>query len=1194
MSSEDCTSRQLFSREGHILKFAALAATIRGIEVPVGAAYEIVGAVSERPGDSVDRGRPPFELEEDTDRGLVQVEVQSRKAERRAVLLIAPRRPEAARSEMHVGSNRVTDPDLPFKAFLIARSASVTSTAGRRSLRGHQPAAPAVRGRVDSEPQEPPATAQAGIRRVVEDVPLEDAALVLCTDLVQPPQQICEVGHRQLDLDFAAGRLGLGHAASIAEQPTQSRVLERYPLAIAVAGPSQHNRFPAEVWPALMTEPTTPLMRQYHAAKKQHPAALLLFRLGDFYELFYDDAVVASRILQITLTSRNKEKGQAVPMCGVPYHAAENYIARLIRAGHKVAICEQMEEPGPGKKIVRREVIRVLTPGTATGASLVETKENNFLAAVARGTASPAQAKRQAQTARAMAFGVAGPSDTAGESHAASSSAPASPARSRNDAVIGLAYVDLSTGDFRATEFSGDKAEARLRDELDTLRPREILVPQPVTLFPSASPATLDVSGAVETRLDDWIFEPQYAGRLLEEQFRVVALEGFGLDGHAQATAAAGAIVHYLRETSAITPHKPEDASAVPSLRPTGAGLEHLDRIVYYHQQDAMILDGVTARNLELVEPAAGDDASATLLRAIDETATGMGARLLRSWILRPEISLAEIQERLGAVEELKARTVAREEIRKQLEGILDLERLNSRVTLGIVTPRDLLALGASVAKIPALRTHLVAEPMAAAARLSDLREQMDEMADIGSLIARGIADDPPAVLNEAGVIRRGFHAGLDELRDIMKQGRQIIASMEERERKRTGIGSLKIRYNQVFGYYIEISKANLHLAPADYERKQTLVGAERFTSPELKEYEHKVLSAEERVLEIERRLYLEIRETIAREAARLRRTAMAIAHVDVLANFARIAAARNYTRPEFTETHDGRRGVLMIAGGRHPVIEKLVEERGERFVPNDLYLDDESQFLLIITGPNMGGKSTYLRQAALISILAQMGSFVPVAQAKLPVLDRIFTRIGASDNLARGRSTFLVEMNEVAAILNTATPASLVLLDEVGRGTATFDGLSIAWAVVEALHAGARPRTLFATHYHELTELEQLLPGVKNVHVSVREAGSEIIFLRRVEPGSADKSYGIEVARLAGLPNDVIVRAREILRRHEQSEDKLTEELSPGASPPAPQQSSFTAIDESVLEALRGADLNKLTPLEALNLLAALQRQLK
>ena len=920
-----------------------------------------------------------------------------------------------------------------------------------------------------------------------------------------------------------------------------------------------------------MTEPTTPLMRQYHAVKKQYPAALLLFRLGDFYELFYADAVVASKILQITLTSRNKEKDQAVPMCGVPYHAAENYIARLIRAGHKVAICEQMEQPGPGKKIVRREIVRVLTPGTASGSGLVEAKENNYLAAVARTGA----AARTTET------------------------------------VVGLAFVDLSTGEFRATEFFGDSADAKLRDELGILRPREILLARPATLFPVAAATEMENLGTVETRLDDWVFESNYATRILEEHFRVATLEGFGLDGHPCATSASGALVHYLRETSAIGARSAEDSAAVPSMRPAGAGLEHIDRIVFYEQQDAMVLDAVTTRNLELIEPSTGDDASATLLRAIDETATGMGARLLRSWIVRPEISLLEINARLDAVKELRSRTVVREEIRKTLEAILDLERLTSRVTLGVATPRDLLALRHSLDAVPTLRSLLgqvvelhdgatSKDPADSGGRLVLVREQLDEMKDVRDTIAGGISDDPPAVANDPGVIRNGYNAELDELQVVTKQGRQIIASMEDRERKRTGIASLKIRYNNIFGFYIEITNANAHLAPADYERKQTLVNAERFTSPELKSHEQKVLSAEERVREIERRLYSEIREGIAREAGRLRKTASAIAQLDVLVNFARIAAARNYTRPEFTDkilAKKGKRGVLMIAGGRHPVIEKLLEERGERFVPNDLYLDDESQFLLVITGPNMGGKSTYLRQAALISVMAQMGSFVPAVQAKVPLLDRIFTRIGASDNLARGRSTFLVEMSEVAAILNTATAASLVLLDEVGRGTSTFDGLSIAWAVVESLHSGAKPRTLFATHYHELTELEQLLPGVKNVHVAVQEAGSEIIFLRRVEPGSANKSYGIEVARLAGLPGEVITRAREILRRHEQSEEKLSHELSPGAggadaAVPA-RQTSFTAIDESVLDAIRCAKLDALTPLEAMNLLAVLQKQL-
>ena len=641
-----------------------------------------------------------------------------------------------------------------------------------------------------------------------------------------------------------------------------------------------------------MNEPTTPLMQQYHAVKKQHPAALLLFRLGDFYELFYEDAVVASRLLQITLTARNKEKGQAVPMCGVPYHAAENYIARLIRAGHKVAICEQMEVPGPGKKIVRREVIRVLTPGTASGAGLVGAKENNYLAAVARSVAVGAAAGATAGTRGGVRVA---------------------------DPVIGLAFVDLSTGEFRATEFSGEKAEARLRDELGILRPREVLLARAVTLFPVTMPAEMDGLGAVETRLDEWVFEANYATRTLEQHFRVATLEGFGLNGHAQATAAAGALVHYLRETSAIGARTPEDSATNPSLRPAGAGLEHLDRIAYYEQQDSMILDAVTTRNLELVEPSAGDDASATLLKAIDETATGMGARLLRGWILRPEISLREIEDRLEAVAELKSRTVEREEIHKTLEGILDLERLTSRITLGVATPRDLLALRHSLEKIPTLRALLlplatperdagghVASP--AGSRLAALREQLDEMADVRDMIARGIADDPPALPSDPGVIRRGFNAELDEFYVITKQGRQIIASMEERERKRTGIASLKIRYNQVFGFYIEISKPNLHLAPSDYERKQTLVNAERFTSTELKEHERKVLSAEERVLEIERRLYSEIREAIAKEAARLRRAAAAIAQLDVLVNFARIAATRNYTRPEFTRRRSGKK----------------------------------------------------------------------------------------------------------------------------------------------------------------------------------------------------------------------------------------------------------------------------------------------
>jgi DNA mismatch repair protein MutS len=890
-------------------------------------------------------------------------------------------------------------------------------------------------------------------------------------------------------------------------------------------------------------------MQQYHAIKSRYPHALLLFRLGDFYELFYEDAMLASRELQITLTSRNREKGQPIPMCGVPYHAADGYVARLIRAGFKIAICDQMEQPGPGKKIVRREVVRVITPGTATDVAVLDARENNFLAAVAK--------------------------------HPSGS-------------PVGLAYVDLSTGEFQATEFSGPRADDDLRDELQLLHPRETLLPRPQQLFETAKTSLLDGTGGVESRLEDWIFQYDYAERVLREQFGVAELTGFGLDEHPQAIAAAGAIVHYLREnaTHRADPIDGKNGNALPALEALG----HLDRVRYYQQHDALVLDPVSVRNLELINPIFTEESArsgpTTLLAALDATVTGMAARLLRSWILRPLLDRDAIEARLSAVAQLLQQTVVRGEIRKELRGILDLERLTSRITLGLASPRELLALRKSLSQLPVLKNFVMPPPAGGSELLRRLHEEIDELADVREILEAAIADEPPALATDPGIIRSGFHAELDELRNLSQHSKQIIASMEERERKRTNIASLKIRFNHVFGYYIEISKPNLHLAPADYERKQTLVNAERFTSTELKEYERKILAADERILEIERQLFIDLRSGIAAKAARLRKTASAIAQLDVLAAFAKLAADRGYTRPEFNST-----GELLIVAGRHPVIEELLRQRGERFVPNDLFFEPARQQLLLITGPNMGGKSTYLRQAALIVLMAQIGCFVPARQAKLPIIDRIFTRIGASDNLARGRSTFLVEMSEVAAILNHATPASLVLLDEVGRGTATFDGLSIAWAVVEHLQKHTRARTLFATHYHELTELADLLPGVKNVHVSVKETPNEVIFLRRVEPGSADKSYGIEVARLAGLPRSVIERAREVLKRHEQSEHQLSETLSPGATDPAhpngTQEVLFTPLDRAVLEKLRAADLDQLKPLDALNLLADLKKQI-
>jgi len=898
-----------------------------------------------------------------------------------------------------------------------------------------------------------------------------------------------------------------------------------------------------------MSEPTSPLMQQYHAIKTRYPHALLLFRLGDFYELFYEDAMLASRELQITLTSRNREKGQPIPMCGVPYHAADGYIARLIRGGFKVAICDQMELPGPGKKLVRREVVRVITPGTATDVSVLDARENNYLASVAK--------------------------------H--SSGSP-----------VGLAFVDLSTGEFQSTEFSGPDADEALRDELQLLHPRETLLPRPQQLFETAKTSLLEGAGGVESRLEDWIFHRDYAERILREQFGVAELTGFGLDDHPQALAAAGAIVHYLRENAARGPDTGVDSTSTQP--PSVEALQHLERVRYYEQHETLVLDPVSVRNLELLTPIFTEETSrsgpVTLVAALDATVTGMGARLLRSWILRPLLDRDAIEARLESVAHLLQQTVVRGEIRKELRGIQDLERLTSRITLGLASPRELVALRKSLVQLPVLKNFLTPPPVGGSALLRHLHGEIDELTDVRERLERAIADEPPALATDAGIIRNGYDGELDELRNLSQHSKQIIAAMEERERKRTGIASLKIRFNQIFGYYMEISKPNLHLAPADYERKQTLVNAERFTSPELKEYERKILAADERILEIERQLFIDIRSGVAANAARLRRTAAAVAQMDVLTAFAKLSADRGYTRPEFNST-----GELLIIGGRHPVIEELLRQRGERFVPNDLYFEPGRQQLLLITGPNMGGKSTYLRQSALIVLMAQIGSFVPARQANLPIIDRIFTRIGANDNLARGRSTFLVEMSEVASILNHATPASLVLLDEVGRGTATFDGLSIAWAVVEHLQKHTRARTLFATHYHELTELAELLPAVKNVHVSVKETPNEIIFLRHVEPGSANKSYGIEVARLAGLPRSVIERAREVLKKHEQSEHQLSEKLSPGAVESAngngTQQVLFTPLDRAVLDKLRDADLDRLAPIDALNLLAELKKQI-
>jgi DNA mismatch repair protein MutS len=873
---------------------------------------------------------------------------------------------------------------------------------------------------------------------------------------------------------------------------------------------------------------STPLMRQYNSIKQQVPNTLLMFRLGDFYELFFEDAVVAARELEITLTSRNKEKGAAIPMCGVPYHAADGYIARLIQKGYRVAICDQMEDPKFAKTLVKREITRVVTPGTAMDANLVGSRENNYLAA------------------------VAGPKGTPGPRSA-------------------VAHVDLSTGEFRVTEMEpGEVAGA-----LDHLGAREVLFPGDLPLLAGEErPRGAPWARFVRTELEEWVFSHDYASRTLRDHFKLLSLDGCGLANRPAAVGAAGAILHYLRDTQR-------------------AALDHLDRPTYYDRADSMVLDAVTVRNLELIEPLFAADgpgghpgqAQATLLGVLDRTGTGMGGRLLRQRLLRPSMDRAEIEQRLEAVGELLQQTILRAELRRQLESILDLERLLAKVTLGSASPRDLLALGRSLDKIPALKRSFDTQQ---AARLRSIHERLDELPDVANLILEAIAAEPPFSVADGGAIRSGFNAELDELRDLSLNGRQYIAQIEARERQRTGIQSLKVRFNNVFGYYIEITRANLHLAPADYERKQTLANAERFTTPELKDYERKVLDAEEKILTLEKELFTGVRQRVAAQAQRIRATATAVAELDVTASLAQVAAENRYQRPTFSDS-----GEMRIMAGRHPVIERLAEQEAGRFIPNDLYLNDSADLIAIITGPNMGGKSTYLRQAALIAILAQLGSFVPADSASLPIIDRIFTRIGASDNLARGRSTFMVEMTETAVILNTATPRSFIVLDEIGRGTATYDGLALAWAVVEHIHSRTRAKTLFATHYHELTELAELLEGVRNLSVSVKEAGDHIIFLRKVEPGKADRSYGIEVARLAGLPLTVIERAREVLKLHERTEHVVTEELAKTEEGPV-QIQLFEPVGYGIAERIRSLKLDELRPIEALQLLSELQKELR
>jgi DNA mismatch repair protein MutS len=885
----------------------------------------------------------------------------------------------------------------------------------------------------------------------------------------------------------------------------------------------------------------TPFMRQWTAAKAQNPDALLFFRMGDFYELFYDDAVLASRELQLTLTARDRER--LVPMCGVPYHAVEQYLTRLLHKGYRIALCDQMEDPKLTKKIVRREVTRVLTPGTALDAALGQ-EQNNFLAALYE---APQHTARKEKSAARLG---------------------------RPESVFGLALLDVSTGEFRTAEFRGEHARALALDALLLAAPSEVLMATTAEL-----PAQLERIPA-RTRVDDWVWTPDFAVPLVKRQLNVRSLEGFGLDGHVPAAIAAGAVLHYVQTT--------QKNQAL-----------HIDSLKFEEHSTTLELDQVTVRNLELVEPLfAGQDDRATLFRTLDACLTPMGKRLLRATILRPLNSAPEIEARFDAVAEAQKDLLKREEIRRSFGGILDLERLLARISLDSAGPRDVRALAACTARLPGLNAALEAMT---APRWRAVTHELDTLDDLTAQIEKTIVDAPPLTLTDGGAIAEGVDAELDDLRSVSSSGRQAIAAIEDRERHRTGIGSLKVRYNSVFGYYIEITKANLSHAPADYERKQTLVNAERFTTPELKEYERKILTAHDRCIEIEKRIFASLRTNMLKAAGRIRRSSAAVAEADLLACFAHLAASRRYVRPQLVDEP-----VLEAVAARHPVIEQWMEEtRDGRFIANDLYLcafdnaapkeksvqTPQAPSLLLVTGPNMGGKSTYLRQAAMLVLMAQMGAFVPASSMRFGLVDRIYTRIGASDNVARGRSTFMVEMTETATILNTATPRSLILLDEIGRGTATFDGLSLAWATVEFLHAEIGARTLFATHYHELTMLAEKLARVRNLRVGVKESPSGIVFLHNIEPGAASKSYGIEVARLAGLPPAVIERAKHVLRQHEKQE-RQSVQIETEAEPM--QLTIFTPLSQRIVDRIESTDVNSLTPLQALNLLEELQQELK
>jgi DNA mismatch repair protein MutS len=805
-----------------------------------------------------------------------------------------------------------------------------------------------------------------------------------------------------------------------------------------------------------MSDILTPMMQQYHRLKREIPPdAMLLFRLGDFYEMFFGDAEEGSRLLDLTLTQR-----QGTPMCGMPYHAAEGYIAQILKAGRRVAICDQMEAPRPGQ-VVRREITQILTPGSILDAGQLEPKQNNFIASVAPVPAG-----------------------------------------------FGVAALDLTTGEFFAGDFP--TAEA-LRDAIGRLSPAEVVVAQGQKIDLETSALSNGPQLAyLLVEHDAWSFAPEAAEHTLRDHFKTASLDGFGLavSTGAGALSAAGGLLHYLGN----------------ELR---RSLSHVHSLRLWQREDILILDAATRRNLEIVDPLRAGGGQTTLLSAVDRTVTSGGGRLLRQWLLAPLRDLPGIQKRQSIVAWAKASQGERDALQARLRQVRDVERLVARLVQGSGNARDLIALRVSLEQLPALREALARH---AVDGLRALGEKITPLPELAELYSRALADDPPILLKEGGLIRSGHNAALDELRAASVEGQEWLADLQRREQERTGIRSLKVRYNQVFGYYIEISTANLGAVPTDYTRKQTLANAERFVTPELKEMESKILGAQERSRQLEYELFLDLRAAAVPHLRTIQETARALHEIDVLLGWGALAQERDYVQPEMNEN-----GLLMFEEARHPVLEQL--PANEKFVPNDVRLDVETERLIILTGPNMAGKSTYIRQVAVLALLAHCGCFVPARRATVGLLDRIFTRVGASDDLGRGQSTFMVEMNETANILNHATSRSLVILDEIGRGTSTFDGLSIAWSVAEYLNTTLRARTLFATHYHELTELARLLPATKNYNVAVREWGDHIVFLRKIVPGGTDKSYGIQVARLAGLPAAVLKRAKEVLRELEEEQ---------------------------------------------------------